>query len=118
MAFGHEQLDVYRAAIEDVGRAYCFDAALAGHRNAKDQLLRASPAIPLTIAEGNGKGTDGSDRPRYRYRPRRRWEHRTGISPTARAQATRNSSRLTLIDSLSGTSGGSGDSFRRLAGFK
>jgi four helix bundle protein len=38
--------------------------ALAGHRNAKDQLLRASQAIPLNIAEGNGKGTDG-DRRRY-----------------------------------------------------
>ena len=37
---------------------------LKGHRNAKDQLLRASQAIPLNIAEGNGKGTDG-DRRRY-----------------------------------------------------
>ena len=85
MACGHEQPDGYRAAVEDVGRAYRFGTALAGHRNAKDQLLRASQAIPLNIAEGNVKGTDGSDRPRYRYRPRRRWEHRTGISPTARA---------------------------------
>ena len=55
MAFGHEQLDVYRAAIEDVGWAYRFGAALAGHRNAQDQFLRASQAIPLNIAEGNAK---------------------------------------------------------------
>ena len=37
---------------------------LQGHRNAKDQLLRASQAIPLNIAEGNGKAT-GGDRHRY-----------------------------------------------------
>ena len=36
MAFGHEKLDVYRAAIEYVGWAYRFCEALAGHRNAKD----------------------------------------------------------------------------------
>ncbi len=64
MAFGHEKLDVYRAAIEYVGWVYRFCEALAGHRNAKDQLLRAAQAIPLNIAEGNGKGTDG-DRRRY-----------------------------------------------------
>ena len=64
MAFGHEKLDVYRAAIEYVGWAYRYCEALAGHRNAKDQLLRASQAIPLNIAEGNGKGTEG-DRRRY-----------------------------------------------------
>jgi len=64
MAFGHEKLDVYRAAIEYVGWAYRYCKALKGHRNAKDQLLRASQAIPLNIAEGNGKGTDG-DRRRY-----------------------------------------------------
>jgi four helix bundle protein len=64
MAFGHEKLDVYRAAIEYVGWAYRFCEGLDGHRNAKDQLLRASQAIPLNIAEGNGQGTDG-DRRRY-----------------------------------------------------
>jgi four helix bundle protein len=64
VAFGHEKLDVYRAAIESVGWAYRFCEELKGHRNAKDQLLRASQAIPLNIAEGNGKGTDG-DRRRY-----------------------------------------------------
>ena len=64
MAFGHEKLDVYRAAIEYVGWAYRFCENLKGHRNAKDHLLRASQAIPLNIAEGNGKATDG-DRRRY-----------------------------------------------------
>ena len=64
MGFGHEKLDVYRAAIEYVGWAYRFCESLKGHRNAKDQLLRASQAIPLNIAEGNGKATDG-DRRRY-----------------------------------------------------
>ena len=64
MVFGHEQLDVYHAAIEYVGWAYRLSEDLKGHRNAKDQLLRASQAIPLNIAEGNGKATSG-DRRRY-----------------------------------------------------
>ena len=64
MGFGHERLDVYRTAIDYVGWAYHFCEELKGHRNAKDQLLRASQAIPLNIAEGNGKATDG-DRRRY-----------------------------------------------------
>ena len=64
MAFGHEPLDVYRAAIEYVGWAYRCCEKLKGHRNAKDQLLRASQAIALNIAEGNGKATNG-DRRRY-----------------------------------------------------
>lgn len=64
MAFGHEKLDVYRAAIDYVACAYRLCEGLKGHRNSKDQLLRASQAIPLNIAEGNGKGTDG-DRRRY-----------------------------------------------------
>jgi four helix bundle protein len=64
MSFGHEKLDVYRAAIEYVGWAYRLCERQKGHRNAKDQLLRASQAIPLNIAEGNGKATNG-DRRRY-----------------------------------------------------
>ena len=64
MGFGHEKLDVYRAAIDYVGWAYRLCEGLKGHRNAKDQLLRASQAIPLNIAEGNGKATEG-DRRRY-----------------------------------------------------
>ena len=64
MGFGHEQLHVYKTAIDYVGWAYHFCEELKGHRNARDQLLRASQAIPLNIAEGNGKATDG-DRRRY-----------------------------------------------------
>lgn len=64
MSFGHERLDVYQAAIEYVGWAHRLCQGLKGHRNAKEQLLRASQAIPLNIAEGNGKATDG-DRRRY-----------------------------------------------------
>jgi len=54
MAFGHEKLDVYRAAIAYVGWAYRYCEKLKGHRNAKDQLLRASQAIALKIVEGKG----------------------------------------------------------------
>ena len=64
MVFGHEKLDVYRAAIVYVGWVYRYCESLKGHRNAKDQLLRASQAIPLNIAEGNGKATKG-DRRRF-----------------------------------------------------
>ncbi|MGD9251086.1 MAG: four helix bundle protein [Desulfobacterales bacterium] len=64
MAFGHERLDVYHSSIEYVGWAYRLCEALKGLRNAKDQLLRASQSIPLNIAEGNGKATEG-DRRRY-----------------------------------------------------
>jgi four helix bundle protein len=64
MPFGHEKLDVYRAAIEYIGWSYGYCQKLKGHRNAKDQLLRASQAIALNIAEGNGKATTG-DRRRF-----------------------------------------------------
>jgi four helix bundle protein len=64
MTFGHEQLDVDRAATEHVGWAYRLCERLKAHRNAKDQLLWASQAIPLNIAEGNGKATEG-ERRRY-----------------------------------------------------
>jgi four helix bundle protein len=64
MTFGHEQLDVYKTAIEYVGWAYRLCEGIKAHRNAKEQLLRASQAIPLNIAEGNGKATEG-DRRRF-----------------------------------------------------
>jgi four helix bundle protein len=64
MSFGHEKLDVYQAAIEYVAWAYRFCESVKGHRNAKDQLIRASQAIVLNIAEGNGKATEG-DRRRF-----------------------------------------------------
>ena len=59
MGFGRETLDVYRAAIENVGWAYRSCETLKGHRHAKDWLLRASQAIPLNMAEGHGKATPG-----------------------------------------------------------
>jgi len=62
MTFGHEQLDVYRASIEYVGWAFRIGERLKGHRTAKDQLLRASQSVPLNIAEGNGKPTEGERR--------------------------------------------------------
>ena len=62
MTFGHEQLDVYRAAIEYAGWAFRIGERLKGHRTAKDQLLRASQSVPLNIAEGNGKATVGERR--------------------------------------------------------
>jgi len=65
MKFGHEQLDVYRLAIEYVAWSYLVAKELKGFdRHARDQLLRASQSIPLNIAEGNGKGTN-ADRWRY-----------------------------------------------------
>ena len=64
MTFGHERLDVYQASIKYVGWVYRLSKRLNSHRNARDQLLRASQAIPLNIAEGNGKATEG-DRRRY-----------------------------------------------------
>ena len=56
MAFGHEKLDVHRAAIKYVGWAYRYREKLKGHRNAKDQRLRASPAMALKTVEGKGRG--------------------------------------------------------------
>jgi four helix bundle protein len=63
MGFSHEQLDVYRAAIEYVGWAHRLCTGLKGeYRSSKGQLLRASQSIPLNIAEGNGKATDPDQR--------------------------------------------------------
>jgi len=64
MGFGHEKLDVYLTALEYVAWVYRYCEDINGHRNAKDQIVRASQSIPLNIAEGNGKATDG-DRRRY-----------------------------------------------------
>ena len=54
MAFGHEKLDVYRAAIASIGWAYRYCEKLKGHRNAKDQRLRASHAMALKTVERQG----------------------------------------------------------------
>ena len=63
MPFSHEKLDVYRAAIEYTQWVFSIGKRLSGlHRHARDQLLRASQSIPLNIAEGNGKATEGDRR--------------------------------------------------------
>jgi four helix bundle protein len=65
MSLGHEKLDVYRLAIAYVAWVYEKATTLDGvHRAARDQWLRASQSIPLSIAEGNGKTAD-ADRRRY-----------------------------------------------------
>ena len=65
MVFGHEQLHVYRLAIDYVAWAYLLAKELSGvDRHARDQLLPAAQSIPLNIAEGNGKGTN-ADRRRF-----------------------------------------------------
>ena len=57
MQFGHEQLDVYRLAINYVAWSYAVAKERNGvDRHARDQLLRAAQSIALDIAEGNGKG--------------------------------------------------------------
>ena len=63
MGFGHEKLDVYKASIEYVAWANKVSGELSGdNRSTKDQLLRASRSIPLNIAEGNGKASEGERR--------------------------------------------------------
>ncbi len=52
MGFGHEKLDVTRAAIESVSWAYRFCESQKSHRNAKDLLLRTS----VTVHGFNGSG--------------------------------------------------------------
>jgi four helix bundle protein len=63
MVFSHESLDVYRAAIKYTHWVFVISKELRGiNRHARDQLLRASQSIPLNIAEGNGKATEGDRR--------------------------------------------------------
>ncbi|NUM54802.1 MAG: four helix bundle protein [Candidatus Hydrogenedentes bacterium] len=54
--FDHEKLDVYKASLEFVRFVNELEKSIPpAHRNARDQLIRASQSIPLNIAEGNGK---------------------------------------------------------------
>ena len=65
MPFRHEELDVYQLALTYVAFAFELSGRLEGSvRHARDQLLRASQSIPLNIAEGNGKASEG-DRRRF-----------------------------------------------------
>ena len=78
MASGHEKLDVYRAAIADVGWAYRYGEKLNGHRNAEDLLLRASQAMALKTVEGKGprvtaKRRTEADAGRLKSHAARRW---------------------------------------------
>jgi four helix bundle protein len=63
--FDHEKLNVYTASLDFVRFVhYLVNEIEAQHRNAKDQLTRASQSIPLNIAEGNAK-VPGRDRTRF-----------------------------------------------------
>jgi len=78
MAFGHEKLDVDCVAIADVGCAYRYGEKLKGHRNAKDQRLRASQAMALKTVEGKGprvtaKRRTGIDAGMLKSHEVRRW---------------------------------------------
>jgi four helix bundle protein len=65
MTFGHENLDVYKVSLSYVKWALDISETLKGkHRSARDQLIRASQSIPLNLAEGNGKTSNG-DRKRF-----------------------------------------------------
>jgi len=61
MAFGHEKLDVDQAAIASIGWAHRYCEKLKGHRNAKDQRLRASQAMALKLLRVRGRGSRQSD---------------------------------------------------------
>jgi four helix bundle protein len=56
MAFDHERLDVYRLAVDFVGKGHDLVERLPrGRGYVADQLQRASLSIVLNIAEGAGK---------------------------------------------------------------
>jgi four helix bundle protein len=56
MRFDHEQLDVYKVAMDFVALAHEVIRALpTGHGELADQLRRASISIVLNIAEGAGE---------------------------------------------------------------
>jgi hypothetical protein len=78
LAFGHEKLDLYRAAIASVGWASRSCDKRQGHRNAKDQRLRASQAMALKTVEGKGprvtaKRRTGIDAGILKSHEARRW---------------------------------------------
>ena len=63
--FNHEKLNVYQFSLKYISWVNTLSERLKGpNRHARDQLYRASQSIPLNIAEGNGKTSDG-DRKRY-----------------------------------------------------
>jgi four helix bundle protein len=62
--FSHENLEVYREAIEFIAWLSTLLERLVRAGDVKDQLDRASTSIALNIAEGNGKYTP-KDRCRF-----------------------------------------------------
>jgi len=64
-ALDHENLDVYRAAIDFLRLALdLLETIPASRRELRSQLERAAMSVPLNIAEGCGKPTP-ADRARY-----------------------------------------------------
>ncbi|HRI88506.1 MAG TPA: four helix bundle protein [Candidatus Hydrogenedentes bacterium] len=60
MQFDHERLHVYQASLELVSLVFAVAKELDSiHRNARDQLIRASQSITLNIAEGNSRRSHG-----------------------------------------------------------
>jgi hypothetical protein len=56
MPFRHEQRDDYRVSVRDVALAH--EAAKRSRgidRHARNELLRGSPSLPLSSAQGNGQ---------------------------------------------------------------
>ena len=64
MALSHENLRVYKTAIEFVAWTQPLIERLPAKVSARDQLERASTSIALNIAEGNAKSSD-KDRVRF-----------------------------------------------------
>ena len=60
-----ERLDVYQCALRFAALSFqILESMPRGHGELSDQLRRATISIPLNIAEGAGKPTEG-DRARY-----------------------------------------------------
>lgn len=63
--FAHEELDVYKCALEFIAWSRSIRGRINTlHRSLHEQLVRAEGSILLNIAEGNGK-RPGADRRRY-----------------------------------------------------
>jgi hypothetical protein len=94
--FDHERLDVYQASLDFVAYVAHLVAELKGeHRNAKDQIIRASQSIPLNIAEGNGKRSP-AERKRF-------FRNCSGIRHGERGYAGRSGSSWSLRNGASGS---------------
>jgi four helix bundle protein len=63
--FGHERLDVYRAALEFVVLAHAVCVPMPASDPLRDQLTRASASIALNIAEGAGRRNGTPDARRF-----------------------------------------------------